>query len=80
MILGFDEDWNLVSSCGAVIAIVGIIWFLYLSYEALAAERPFEGWSTSPGSLEWSLSSPPDFRTYNELLFVYKRKLSHGMI
>nr|YP_010289324.1 cytochrome c oxidase subunit I [Coelogorgia palmosa]UKP87525.1 cytochrome c oxidase subunit 1 [Coelogorgia palmosa] len=72
------QDWNLVSSCGAVIALVGIIWFIYLSYEALAAERPFKGWSTSPNSLEWSLSSPPAFHTYNELPFVYQRKLSHG--
>nr|YP_010238643.1 cytochrome c oxidase subunit I [Ellisella ceratophyta]ASK07879.1 cytochrome c oxidase subunit I [Ellisella ceratophyta]UKP87610.1 cytochrome c oxidase subunit 1 [Ellisella sp. ANT83] len=66
------QDWNLVSSCGAVIALIGIIWFIYLTYEALAAERPFKGWSASSTSLEWSLGSPPAFHTYNELPFVYQ--------
>nr|YP_009679800.1 cytochrome c oxidase subunit I [Protoptilum carpenteri]QDP70740.1 cytochrome oxidase subunit 1 [Protoptilum carpenteri] len=66
------QDWNLVSSCGAIIALVGIMWFIFLTYEALAAERPFKSWQASSTSLEWSLSSPPAFHTYNELPFVYQ--------
>nr|YP_010322852.1 cytochrome c oxidase subunit I [Cornularia pabloi]UKP87539.1 cytochrome c oxidase subunit 1 [Cornularia pabloi] len=76
------QDWNLLSSCGAVIALIGIIWFLYLSYEAFAAERPFKDWSALPNSLEWCLCSPPAFHTFNELPFVHQinasKSLSHG--
>nr|YP_010323271.1 cytochrome c oxidase subunit 1-subunit 2 fusion protein [Leptophyton benayahui]UKP88406.1 cytochrome c oxidase subunit 1-subunit 2 fusion protein [Leptophyton benayahui] len=66
------QDWNLISSCGAVISLIGVIWFIALSYEALASERPAASPTSGNGSLEWSLSSPPAVHTYNELPFVYK--------
>ncbi|GMN84124.1 hypothetical protein SpAB1_17610 [Streptococcus pyogenes] len=66
------QEWNLISSFGAIIALIGVMWFIFLTYEALVAERPFKGWQTSSTSLEWSLCSPPAFHTYNELPFVYQ--------
>nr|YP_010133403.1 cytochrome c oxidase subunit I [Exaiptasia diaphana]CDG50911.1 cytochrome c oxidase subunit I [Exaiptasia diaphana]CDG50925.1 cytochrome c oxidase subunit I [Exaiptasia diaphana] len=67
--------WNLVSSLGSTISIVGVIWFVYIVYDAYVREIKFIGWVENTGaswsSLEWVQPSPPMSHTYNELPFVY---------
>jgi cytochrome c oxidase subunit I len=61
--------WNYVSSIGAFIAGFGVLVFLFTMAEAFirkrhAADNP---WGIGATTLEWTLSSPPPFHTYNDL-------------
>jgi len=61
--------WNEVSSIGAYISVVGVVVFLYALYDAfsrkrLAGDNP---WGPGATTLEWSLSSPPPFHTFETL-------------
>jgi cytochrome c oxidase subunit 1 len=62
--------WNYVSSIGAFIAGAGVIIFLITMAEAFIRRRVAGNNPWGPGaasSLEWTLSSPPPFHTYEEL-------------
>ncbi len=61
--------WNYVSSIGAFIAGTGVIVFLITMAEALIAKRRAgdNPWGVGATTLEWTLSSPPPFHTYEEL-------------
>lgn len=54
---------------------MGVIWFVYIVYDAYVREIKFIGWVENTGaswsSLEWVQPSPPMSHTYNELPFVY---------
>ena len=66
--------WNMVSSLGSAISIVGVLWFVYIIYDAYYREVKFIGWSNNSGyapSLEWIQNSPPTHHTYDELPFVF---------
>jgi len=61
--------WNFVSSVGSYISAAGLLMFLICMAEAmlrkrLAGDNP---WGVGATTLEWTLSSPPPFHTYNEL-------------
>nr|YP_010890013.1 cytochrome c oxidase subunit I [Stephalia dilata]WJJ70000.1 cytochrome c oxidase subunit 1 [Stephalia dilata] len=69
--------WNLVSSLGSILSIVGVIWFIFLTYDAFVREEKFISWNNSNdiNTLEWVFNSPPALHTYNELPFIfYKNK------
>jgi cytochrome c oxidase subunit 1 len=61
--------WNYVASIGSYISIAGLIVFLVCMAEALLRKRRAgdNPWGAGATTLEWTLSSPPPFHTYNEL-------------
>jgi cytochrome c oxidase subunit 1 len=61
--------WNFVSSIGAFIAGAGVLVFLVGMVEAFVMKRRAgdNPWGVGATTLEWTLSSPPPFHTYNEL-------------
>jgi cytochrome c oxidase subunit 1 len=61
--------WNFVSSIGAFIAGFGVLVFLATMIEAFMAKRKAgdNPWGAGATTLEWTLSSPPPFHTFNEL-------------
>jgi cytochrome c oxidase subunit 1 len=61
--------WNDVSSIGAYISAAGVFVFLYAVYDAFAKKRLAgdNPWGEGATTLEWSLSSPPPFHTYETL-------------
>ncbi len=61
--------WNLVSSVGAYIAFASTIFFVVMTIYALSAGRRAAGnpWGPGATTLEWTLSSPPPFHTFEEL-------------
>ncbi len=61
--------WNTVSSWGSYLSGVGIILFLYLIWDAFAKKVPAgdNPWGEGANTLEWTLSSPPAFHTYETL-------------
>jgi cytochrome c oxidase subunit 1 len=65
-------EWNRVSSIGAYISAVALLVFLYGVFDAfrrhrLAGNNP---WGAGATTLEWTLSSPPPFHTFETLPHV----------
>ena len=61
--------WNHISSIGAFISAAGTVWFIGVALYTLfagrkAADNP---WGAGATTLEWTLSSPPPFHTFNDL-------------
>ena len=61
--------WNMVSSIGAYISFASTLFFIYLIFHTFRAGRKAAAnpWGEGATTLEWSLSSPPPFHTYEEL-------------
>ena len=61
--------WNMVSSVGAFIAGASAVFFVYVLWDMFrskehVADNP---WGEGATTLEWSVSSPPPFHTFEEL-------------
>ena len=61
--------WNYVSSVGSFISGFGVIIFLVVMADAFMRKRVAgdNPWGVGATTLEWTLSSPPPFHTYNDL-------------
>jgi cytochrome c oxidase subunit 1 len=61
--------WNYLSSIGAFISGFGVLVFLAVLIEAFMSKRRAgdNPWGVGATTLEWTLSSPPPFHTFNEL-------------
>nr|YP_009092435.1 cytochrome c oxidase subunit 1 [Gloeochaete wittrockiana]AIM52021.1 cytochrome c oxidase subunit 1 [Gloeochaete wittrockiana] len=65
--------WNIISSYGSYVSIIATLFFFYVVYKTLTdSEHVTENqWAVIPNSssstLEWTLSSPPEFHTFSEL-------------
>jgi len=69
--------WNLVSSLGSTFSIVGVVWFIFIVYDALIRKEIFISWNNNNeiNTLEWVFTSPPTLHTYNELpTIIYFKK------
>jgi cytochrome c oxidase subunit 1 len=61
--------WNMVSSIGAYIAFASTIFFVFIVIYALTRKQtvPANQWGVGATTLEWTVSSPPPFHTFEEL-------------
>jgi cytochrome c oxidase subunit 1 len=61
--------WNYVSSVGAFISGFGVLVFLLVMVDAFMRKRVAgdNPWGAGATTLEWTLSSPPPFHTFNDL-------------
>ncbi|MEJ0060621.1 MAG: cytochrome c oxidase subunit I [Terricaulis sp.] len=61
--------WNLVSSIGYAITVVGTLFFFAMLAELFIAKRKAgdNPWGEGATTLEWTLSSPPPFHQFSEL-------------
>jgi cytochrome c oxidase subunit 1 len=61
--------WNMISSLGAFISGASAVYFLFVLYKTFSSgERVGDNyWGEGATTLEWTLSSPPPFHTYNDL-------------
>jgi cytochrome c oxidase subunit 1 len=61
--------WNMISSIGSYIAAASAVFFFYVLYRTFfGGEKAADNyWGEGATTLEWSLSSPPPFHTFNEL-------------
>ena len=60
--------WNMVSSLGAVITVVGTLWFLWLVLRTFTAgeKAAANPWGPGATTLEWTVPSPAPFHTFEE--------------
>ncbi len=65
--------WNMVSSIGAFIAAGSAFFFMYVIYRTFTAGEkcPDNPWGEGATTLEWTLSSPPPFHTFEDLPVVH---------
>ena len=61
--------WNMVSTIGAYVSFVGALLFLFIVYRTFTAgERVGANpWGEGATTLEWTVSSPPPFHTFETL-------------
>src|SRR5205807_9235113 len=61
--------WNYVASIGSYVSAAGLVVFLICMAEAFMRRRVAGNnpWGTGATTLEWSVSSPPPYLTFNEL-------------
>ena len=61
--------WNFVSSIGSYISGLGMLIFLFVVYRTFTSKVPLPSnyWGEGATTLEWKVSSPPPFHTFEEL-------------
>jgi len=61
--------WNYVASVGSFVSSAGVIVFLYVAYKTFTSPQtvPANQWGEGATTLEWTVSSPPPFHTFEEL-------------
>ncbi len=61
--------WNFVSSIGAYISFAAFVVFLYVLFRTFTSKEhePANYWGEGATTLEWTVSSPPPFHTFEEL-------------
>ena len=61
--------WNYVSSIGSYISFASSCFFVVMLIYTLRAGKRVEAnyWGEGATTLEWTVSSPPPFHTFNEL-------------
>jgi cytochrome c oxidase subunit 1 len=64
--------WNFVASIGAFISYAGTIWFVFVVLYTIFAGKKVGAnyWGEGATTLEWTVSSPPPFHSYDELPVV----------
>lgn len=58
--------WNVVSSIGSIISFVALLIFIFVIWEALAAQRRIVARPHMPSSMEWRDTLPLDFHNMSE--------------
>jgi len=60
--------WNLVSSIGAYIGGFGAVFFVFVVFYSLMQKKtvPANQWGVGATTLEWTVSSPPPFHTFED--------------
>ncbi|MGH7075365.1 MAG: cytochrome c oxidase subunit I [Stellaceae bacterium] len=64
--------WNMVASIGSYISFASTLLFVFIALQTLLAGRRAGAnpWGPSAQTLEWSVSSPPPYHSYEELPHV----------
>ena len=58
--------WNLISSFGALISLVGALMFIYIVWVTIRSgeKAPANPWGEGATTLEWTVDSPATFHTH----------------
>jgi cytochrome c oxidase subunit I len=62
-------NWNMVASIGSYISFAGVLVFLFGIAQAFARKQhaAANSWGAGATTLEWTISSPPPFHSYETL-------------
>jgi cytochrome c oxidase subunit 1 len=61
--------WNAISSYGSYISAFGVLIFLFMLFKTFTSGAKVENnpWGEGANTLEWTLTSPPPFHSFDEL-------------
>nr|ADK97588.1 cytochrome c oxidase subunit 1 [Halicryptus spinulosus] len=62
--------WNVVSSVGSMISMVGVFVLVFIIWEGLVSQRPLVYGCQNSTTVEWQHDLPPSDHTYNELCML----------
>nr|UPI55417.1 cytochrome c oxidase subunit I [Scotomedes sp.] len=62
--------WNIISSIGSTISLIGIIMFIMIIQESIMSKRMFLFPQNMPSNIEWLQKTPPQEHSYNELPII----------
>nr|UFZ13269.1 cytochrome c oxidase subunit I [Corydalus sp. 3 YLJ-2021a] len=65
-------SWNIVSSIGSTISLIGVIFFLFIVWESMISHRVILFPTHAPSSIEWIQKLPPMEHSYSELPMLTK--------
>nr|YP_009338597.1 cytochrome c oxidase subunit I [Chloronia mirifica]ANT70534.1 cytochrome c oxidase subunit I [Chloronia mirifica] len=65
-------SWNIVSSIGSTISLVGVIFFLFIIWESMISHRTILFPTHASSSIEWIQKLPPMEHSYSELPMLTK--------
>nr|UFZ12853.1 cytochrome c oxidase subunit I [Chloroniella peringueyi] len=60
-------SWNIISSIGSTISLIGVIFFLFIIWESMISNRMILFPTHAPSSIEWIQKLPPMEHSYSEL-------------
>ncbi|HIJ38195.1 MAG TPA: cytochrome c oxidase subunit I [Rhodospirillaceae bacterium] len=71
--------WNFVSSVGAYIGFAGALFFVYVVWDALRSKQAVAAnpWGVGATTLEWTVSSPPPFHSFESLPIIGAAEQGH---
>jgi cytochrome c oxidase subunit 1 len=71
--------WNMVASIGSFISFGSTLFFVFIIFHTLYAGRRVGAnyWGEGATTLEWSVSSPPPFHSYDELPHIVSTPGQH---
>nr|DAZ87587.1 TPA_asm: cytochrome c oxidase subunit I [Euschistus heros] len=59
--------WNIISSIGSIMSMIGIIMFIMILWESIVAKRIIMFSENMTSSIEWMQKTPPAEHSYNEI-------------
>nr|YP_004935633.1 cytochrome c oxidase subunit I [Alloeorhynchus bakeri]ADI75220.1 cytochrome c oxidase subunit I [Alloeorhynchus bakeri] len=62
--------WNIISSIGSTISLIGVMIFILIIWESMIAKRQVLFPMNMNSSIEWLQSTPPSEHSYNELPMI----------
>nr|QXM16988.1 cytochrome c oxidase subunit 1 [Neoneuromus fenestralis] len=65
-------SWNIVSSIGSTISLIGVIFFLFIVWESMISHRTILFPTHASSSIEWTQKLPPMEHSYSELPMLTK--------
>nr|YP_011010317.1 cytochrome c oxidase subunit 1 [Metrocoris vietnamensis]YP_011010408.1 cytochrome c oxidase subunit 1 [Metrocoris stranguloides]WPW46932.1 cytochrome c oxidase subunit 1 [Metrocoris vietnamensis]WPW47023.1 cytochrome c oxidase subunit 1 [Metrocoris stranguloides] len=65
-------SWNIVSSIGSTISILGTMMFIFIMWESMIAKRKIMFILNLNSSIEWLQNYPPAEHSYNEMPIAFK--------
>nr|YP_010222642.1 cytochrome c oxidase subunit I [Sastragala esakii]UCC46105.1 cytochrome c oxidase subunit I [Sastragala esakii] len=65
-------SWNIISSMGSTMSVMGTMMFLMIMWESMTAKRTILFSENMTSSLEWMQKMPPAEHSYNELPIINK--------
>jgi cytochrome c oxidase subunit 1 len=71
--------WNHIESIGSYISSASTVWFIFVVFYTLFAGKKVGAnyWGEGATTLEWTVSSPPPFHTYEELPVITAAHAGH---
>nr|YP_009131521.1 cytochrome c oxidase subunit I [Argyroneta aquatica]AIL95155.1 cytochrome c oxidase subunit 1 [Argyroneta aquatica] len=66
-------SWNMISSLGSLLSLVGVVFFIFIVWEALVMKYFYSFKFFTTSSLEWINNIPPFDHTFNQLNWIMNK-------